>query len=96
MVLEMFELINDEEILLGESNTNYLQFQIIYDGIGGELKYYPEKDEFELDTYITQISDYELDEEERKELRQMIEEYCYEESGTDVLNLYEFLTSCYV
>ena len=93
MNLDMFELIENEEILLASSNC--LQFSIIYDGIGGELKYYPDTDEFEIITYITDISDYELDDEERRELRQIIEEFTYEEYGMDVTNLYEFLTSCF-
>lgn len=96
MNFDMFELINNEEILLGESESNCLQFSIIYDGIGGELKYYPETDEFEITTYITEISDYELDEEDRIKLKDIIEEYCFNEVGTDILNLYEFLTGCYI
>ena len=93
MNLDMFELIENEELLLASSN--WLQFSIIYDGIGGELKYYPDTDEFEIITYITDISDYELDDEERRELRQIIEEFTYEEYGMNVTNLYEFLTSCF-
>lgn len=93
MNLDMFELIENEEILL--SSSDCLQFSIMYDGIGGELKYYPKTDEFEITTYITDISDYELNEENREELKQMIEDYCFNELGTDVLNLYEFLTSCF-
>ena len=96
MNFDMFELIDDEEVLLEDNGNYYLQFAIIYDGIGGELKYYPQTDEFEITTYITDISDYDLDDEERKELRQIIEEYCYDELGMSVLNLYEFLTSCFV
>ena len=95
MNLDMFELIDDEEVLLEDNGNYYLQFAIIYDGIGGELKYYPQTDEFEITTYITDISDYELNEENREELKQMIEDYCFNELGTDVLNLYEFLTSCF-
>ena len=94
MNLDMFELIENEEILLASNDC--LQFSIMYDGIGGELKYYPKTDEYEITTYITDISDYELDDEERKELRQIIEEFAYEEYGMNVINLYEFLTSCYV
>ena len=94
MNLDMFELIENEEILL--SSSNCLQFSIIYDGIGGELKYYPKTDEYEITTYITDISDYELNEENREELKQMIEDYCFNELGTDILNLYEFLTGCYI
>ena len=94
MNLEMFELVNNEEILLEE--RDYLQFRIIYDGIGGDLRYYPERDEFELVTYITQISDYELDEEEHRELRQLIDEYCYDEVGIGVNNLYEYFINCLV
>ena len=94
MNLDMFELIENEEILLASSDC--LQFSIMYDGIGGELKYYPKTDEYEITTYITDISDYELNEENREELKQMIEDYCFNELGTDILNLYEFLTDCYI
>ena len=94
MNLDMFELIENEEILLASSDC--LQFSIMYDGIGGELKYYPKTDEYEITTYITDISDYELNEENREELKQMIEDYCFNELGTDILNLYEFLTGCYI
>ena len=95
MNFEKFELIDDEEVLLEDNGNYYLQFAIIYAGIGGELKYYPKTDEYEITTYITDISDYELNEENREELKQMIEDYCFNELGTDVLNLYEFLTSCF-
>ena len=94
MNLDMFELIENEEILL--SSDDCLQFSIMYDGIGGELKCYPKTDEYEITTYITDISDYELNEENREELKQMIEDYCFNELGTDILNLYEFLTGCYI
>lgn len=94
MNLDMFELIENEEILLASDDC--LQFSIMYDGIGGELKYYPKTDEYEITTYITDISDYELNEENREELKQMIEDYCFNELGTDILNLYEFLTGCYI
>ena len=94
MNLDMFELIENEEILLASNDC--LQFSIMYDGIGGELKYYPKTDEYEITTYITDISDYELNEENREELKQMIEDYCFNELGTDILNLYEFLTACYI
>ena len=75
MDINMFELV-DEEVFI---ENDYLQFPIMYDGIGGELRYSPDTDEFEIITYITDISDYELDDEERKELRQIIEEFSYEE-----------------
>ena len=93
MDLNMFELIDNEDIFLGENE--YLQFQIIYDGIGGELRYYPELDEFEVVTYITEISDYELNEEERRELRQMIEEHSYNEFGMSISNLYDYFIGCF-
>ena len=76
--------------------STFFKFSIMYDGIGGELKYYPKTDEYEITTYITDISDYELNEENREELKQMIEDYCFNELGTDILNLYEFLTDCYI
>ena len=91
MNINMFELVNEEVFI----ENDYLQFPIMYDGIGGELRYSPDTDEFEIITYITDISDYELDDEERKELRQIIEEFAYEEYGMNVTNLYEFLTSCF-
>ena len=94
MNLDMFELIENEEILLASNDC--LQFSIMYDGIGGELKYYPKTDEYEITTYITDISDYELNEENREELKQMIEDYCFNELEKDILNLYEFLTGCYI
>ena len=93
MDLNMFELIDNEDILLGENE--YLQFQIMYDGIGGELRYSPKLDEFEVVTYITEISDYELNEEERRELRQLIEEYSYNEFGMSISNLYDYFIGCF-
>ena len=93
MDLNMFELIDNEDISLGEND--YLQFPIMYDGIGGELRYSPKLDEFEVVTYITEISDYELNEEERRELRQMIEEYSYNEFGMSISNLYDYFIGCF-